>query len=41
MYQLFVFDGLALEPYLETDSPNQQSVYGQTKLASEKQFKRF
>jgi dTDP-4-dehydrorhamnose reductase len=25
----FVFDGLALDPYLETDSPNQQSVYGQ------------
>lgn len=32
----FVFDGLALEPYLETDLPNLQSVYGQTKLASEK-----
>lgn len=32
----FVFDGLAEGPYLETDMPNPQSVYGQTKLDGEK-----
>ena len=31
----YVFDGLKLEPYLETDKVNPQSVYGQTKWQGE------
>jgi dTDP-4-dehydrorhamnose reductase len=31
----FVFDGRATEPYLETDSPNPQSVYAWSKLLGE------
>jgi dTDP-4-dehydrorhamnose reductase len=31
----FVFDGLATTPYLETDSPNPQSVYAASKLLGE------
>ncbi len=32
----FVFDGTKSAPYLESDIPNPQSVYGQTKLDGEK-----
>ena len=32
----FIFDGLAIIPYLETDLPNPKGMYGQTKLAGEK-----
>lgn len=31
----YVFDGLKAEPYLETDTPNPQSVYGKSKLEGE------
>jgi dTDP-4-dehydrorhamnose reductase len=31
----FIFDGISKTPYLESDLPNPQSVYGQTKLEGE------
>ena len=31
----FIFDGTSTKPYLESDIPNPQSVYGQTKLHGE------
>ena len=35
----YVFDGLKKVPYTETDPPNPQSVYGQTKYDGEKSIK--
>lgn len=32
----YVFDGLSPEPYAESDRPNPQTVYGQSKLAGER-----
>ena len=31
----FIFDGTSTQPYLDTDIPNPQSIYGQTKLDGE------
>ena len=36
----YVFDGTSYKPYIETDVPNPQSVYGQTKLYGEKAIQR-
>jgi dTDP-4-dehydrorhamnose reductase len=33
----YVFDGSKLEPYVESDEPSPQSVYGQSKLAGERE----
>jgi dTDP-4-dehydrorhamnose reductase len=32
----YVFDGKATRPYLETDMPNPQNIYGESKLAGER-----
>ena len=34
----YVFDGMKLTPYIESDLPNPQSVYGVSKLAGEQQL---
>jgi dTDP-4-dehydrorhamnose reductase len=36
-----VFDGLKIEPYLETDEVNPQSVYGQTKWQGEEAVRQY
>ena len=35
----YVFDGRKREPYVESDEPNALSVYGQTKLAGEREIR--
>jgi len=35
----YVFDGTKTDPYIETDLPNPQSVYGASKLAGEREIK--
>ena len=35
----YVFDGSKREPYLESDEPNPQSVYGRTKLEGEREVR--
>lgn len=35
----YVFDGQASEPYVETDAPNPQTIYGQSKLAGEERVR--
>jgi len=37
----YVFDGLKNEPYLETDHPNPQSIYGQTKCKGEEAVRQY
>lgn len=37
----YVFDGTNCKPYIETDTPNPQSVYGQTKLDGELAIQHF
>ena len=37
----YVFDGINYKPYIETDIPNPQSVYGQTKLDGELAIQHF
>ena len=34
----YVFDGRKVEPYVESDAPNPQSVYGRTKLEGEREI---
>jgi dTDP-4-dehydrorhamnose reductase len=36
----YVFDGKNYKPYIETDTPNPQNIYGQTKLKGEEAFRR-
>jgi dTDP-4-dehydrorhamnose reductase len=35
----YVFDGVKLEPYVESDQPRPLSVYGETKLAGEREVR--